>query len=76
MGYFRCPRTTGERRRAAGDAADSRSGEETVMARGRRGLRTLPNTYDDIFAKPFRWRSWKKHRKLKFRRIADMSSPD
>ena len=69
--WLRHIRTTPERRANTGDAADARAnGEALPVRRSRLGI-NLPSAWDDIVR--CAQRSWKKHRKHKFRRIADMS---
>lgn len=64
--WYRHPRTTQERRRYHADASD-------VRIRGARSDRThtLPSAYDDI-ARCVQ-RCWKEQRRIKWRRIVDMS---
>lgn len=64
MSGIRYPRTTQERRRWYADI-----GEVSLrLARQPGNNRNLPSAWDDISRHP--QRSWKEHRKLKWRRIA------
>jgi hypothetical protein len=62
VSWLRHMRTTQERRRFYADAA------EGVKLRNARSPISLPNLWDDIGRSL--QRSWKKHRKIKWRRIA------
>jgi hypothetical protein len=70
--WWRLLRTTNERRANTGDATDARiEGEPPPVRRSRLGY-NLPSAWDDIVR--CAQRSWKKHRKRQFRRIADMGT--
>ena len=58
MSYFRHPKTTNERR-ASFEAADG------VKIRAKRRGRNLPNDWDDKPAR--RQRSWKRHRRTRWK---------
>lgn len=64
MGYFRYPRTKQAKAVAAGDAADG------LPPRGKRTACNIVDSYDDISVAAREDRSWKRFRKLKWRRIA------
>ena len=50
--YFRCPRTTAEKRFAASE-------EHKPFVRGRRSIRNLPEVYDDMHRSRLGSKSWK-----------------
>lgn len=60
-GFFRHPKTTQERRQAAA----SRTDPDVPDARGKRSLRNLVDSREDLGR--CRQRSWKRHRKTQFK---------
>lgn len=58
MGWIRNPKTTQERRAA---------GKRNKVARAKRNMANLPNSYDDFWVG--HQRCWKKHRKTKYRTV-------
>lgn len=66
MAYFRYPRTKQEKTVAAADVVDG------VKRRGKRSIMNIPDSYDDLRVAAWTDRSWKRLRKLKWRRIFDV----
>jgi hypothetical protein len=64
--YFRCPRTHQAKSVAALDEV------EGIKPRGKRSAVNIPDAYDDMTVAARLDRSWKRFRKLKWRRIFDV----
>lgn len=62
--YFRSPQTTNEQRQADGHRS------EGIRIRAARRSVNLPDNWDDVYRSTLRDRSWKRNRRLKWRRIA------
>lgn len=65
--YYRHPKTTAERRAAAGLHEDEDARYYDIKARPRRSIRGLPDTYDDVQRSDLRnSRNWKQNRKKRW----------